>query len=115
MVYVESGKDPGNPLSAGVGLYCLTADKEARAEVYAAATKKDRAMVLFRDAVAMVDQSPPFPRAFRNLAAPGRNGTLLSFSLVPSFVQSVQMTGSPARDHIALLLMKFTSIKAIRL
>ncbi|MDW5941594.1 terminase large subunit domain-containing protein, partial [Klebsiella pneumoniae] len=59
MVYVESGKGSGkSPLSAGIGLYCLTADKEPRAEVYAAATKKDQAMVLFRDAVAMVDQSP---------------------------------------------------------
>jgi phage terminase large subunit-like protein len=34
------------------------ADDEPRAEVYAAATKKDQAMILFRDAVAMVDQSP---------------------------------------------------------
>jgi phage terminase large subunit-like protein len=42
MVYVESGKDLENPLSAGIGLYCLTADKEPRAEVYAAATKKTR-------------------------------------------------------------------------
>jgi phage terminase large subunit-like protein len=42
MVYVESGKDLANPLSAGIGLYCLTADKEPRAEVYAAATKKTR-------------------------------------------------------------------------
>ena len=34
------------------------ADNEPRAEVYSAATKKDQAMILFRDAVAMVDQSP---------------------------------------------------------
>lgn len=43
MVYVESGKGSGkSPLSAGVGLYCLVADGEPRAEVYAAATKKIR-------------------------------------------------------------------------
>jgi phage terminase large subunit-like protein len=33
-------------------------DDEPRAEIYAAASKKDQAMVMFRDAVAMVDQSP---------------------------------------------------------
>jgi phage terminase large subunit-like protein len=36
----------------------LTADSEMRAEVYAAATRRDQAMILFRDAVAMVDLSP---------------------------------------------------------
>lgn len=57
--YVETGKGSGkSPLAAGIGLYMLTADGESRAEVYAAATKKDQAMVLFRDAVAMFQQSP---------------------------------------------------------
>jgi len=57
--YDEEGKGNGkSPMLAGIGLYCLLADGEARAEVYAAGSKKDQAMVLFRDAVAMVDQSP---------------------------------------------------------
>jgi len=57
--YDEEGKGNGkSPMLAGIGLYCLLADSEARAEVYAAGSKKDQAMVLFRDAVAMVDQSP---------------------------------------------------------
>lgn len=56
--YIEIGKGNGkSPLAGGIGLYCLTADGEPRAEVYAAATKKDQAMILFRDAVAMVKQS----------------------------------------------------------
>ncbi len=43
MAYVESGKGSGkSPLAAGIALYCLVADKEPRAEVYAAATKKTR-------------------------------------------------------------------------
>ncbi len=59
VAYVETGKGSGkSPLAAGVGMKGLTADGEARAEIYAAATKKDQAMVLFRDAVAMADQSP---------------------------------------------------------
>jgi len=61
--YDEEGKGNGkSPMLAGIGLYCLLADDEARAEVYAAASKKDQAMVLFRDAVAMVDQSPALLR-----------------------------------------------------
>jgi len=57
--YVETGKGNGkSPLAAGIGHYMLIADQEPRAEVYAAATKKDQAMILFRDAVAMVQLSP---------------------------------------------------------
>jgi len=59
MAFVETGKGSGkSPLAAGIGLYCLTADGEWRAEVYAAASKQDQARVLFRDAVSMVQQSP---------------------------------------------------------
>lgn len=59
VAYVETGKGSGkSPLAAGIGMYGLTADGESRAEIYAAATKKDQAMVLFRDAVAMFQLSP---------------------------------------------------------
>lgn len=59
MAFVLTGKGSGkSPLAAGVGLYMLASDEEPRAEVYAAASKKDQAQVLFRDAVAMVRQSP---------------------------------------------------------
>jgi phage terminase large subunit-like protein len=57
--YVETAKGSGkSPLAAGIGMKGLVADGEPRAEIYSAATKKDQAMILFRDAVAMVDQSP---------------------------------------------------------
>jgi phage terminase large subunit-like protein len=59
MAFIEAGKGNGkSPLSAGIGLYMLAFDREPRAEIYAAAQKKDQAKVLFRDAVAMVQQSP---------------------------------------------------------
>lgn len=59
IAFIEIGKSNGkSPLAGGIGMYMLVADNEPRAEVYAAATKKDQAMVLFRDAVAMRDQSP---------------------------------------------------------
>lgn len=63
VAYVEIAKGNGkSPLAAGIGHYMLVADDEPRAECYAAATKKDQAMILFRDAVAMVDQSPALSR-----------------------------------------------------
>lgn len=52
--FIEEGKGNGkSPGAAAVGLYGLVADREEKAEIYAAATKKDQAMVLFRDAVSM--------------------------------------------------------------
>lgn len=61
--YVEEAKGNGkSPLAAGVGLYMMTAVKEPRAEIYSAAVDKDQAKILFRDAVAMVDQSPALSR-----------------------------------------------------
>ncbi len=56
--YDEEGKGNGkSPLLAGIGLYVLTSVGRARAEVYAAAAKKDQAMIVFSDAVAMRDLS----------------------------------------------------------
>jgi phage terminase large subunit-like protein len=54
-----------SPMLAGMGLYCMLADGEMRAEIYAAGSKKDQAMVLFRDAVAMVEQSPALATRIR--------------------------------------------------
>lgn len=57
--YDEEGKGNGkSPMLAGIGLYLMVADNEPRAEIYAAAAKKEQAAVLFRDAVAMREQSP---------------------------------------------------------
>lgn len=64
--FVEAGKGSGkSPMAAGIGLYLMVGDKEARAEIYAAASKKDQAMILYRDAVAMVQQSPSLTRHVR--------------------------------------------------
>ncbi|PKA40443.1 terminase [Rhizobium sullae] len=57
--YIEQAKGQGkSPFAGAVGLYCMTADGEAAAEIYAAGKDKAQAMVLFRDSVAMYDQSP---------------------------------------------------------
>ena len=57
--YIEVGKGAGkSPMAAGIGHYMLTAMGKLRAEVYSAATDKDQASILFRDAVEMYQRSP---------------------------------------------------------
>lgn len=57
--YVETGKGSGKTaFAAGIGLYGLVADGQAAAEVYSAATARDQASIVFRDAVRMRNQNP---------------------------------------------------------
>ena len=53
-------------LAAGISLYMLCADREGGAEVYNAATKKDQAMILHKDARVLIEKSrdPEFKSAF---------------------------------------------------
>lgn len=51
-------KNGKSTLAAGVGLYLLMADKEPGAEVYAAATKRDQARIVWGEAARMVKASP---------------------------------------------------------
>lgn len=61
--YVEIGKGNGkSPMAAGIGHYMLTSTGKIRAEVYSAATDKDQAAILFRDAVEMWKRSPQLAR-----------------------------------------------------
>jgi phage terminase large subunit-like protein len=56
--FVEIGKGNGkSPMAAGIGHYMLTAMGKLRPEVYSAATDKDQASILFRDAVSMWERS----------------------------------------------------------
>ncbi len=49
--YIEMGKGNGKtPMAGGIGLYGLTFDDEPGAEIYAAATTREQAGILFRDA-----------------------------------------------------------------
>lgn len=103
--YVETGKGSGkSPLAAGVGLYGLTSDGEARAEIYAAATKKDQAMILFRDAVAMVDQSKALQSRIQKSGS-GQNAWNLAYMKTGSFFRPISADdgASGPRPHIALL------------
>ncbi|MDR5757895.1 terminase TerL endonuclease subunit [Caballeronia sp. LZ035] len=104
--YVESAKGSGkSPLAAGVGLYMLVADGEERAEVYAAATKKEQAQILFRDAVAMVDLSPALTARITKSGRAERTFNL-AYLHKASFFRTIasDSTGqSGPRPHCALI------------
>ena len=103
--YVETAKGSGkSPLAAGVGLYGMMADGEAGAEIYAAATKKDQAMILFRDAVAMVDHSPELSSRV-NKSGTGLNVWNLAWLEKRSFFRPISSDDgqSGPRPHISLL------------
>ncbi len=56
--YVEIAKGSGKtPMAAGIGMYCLVADGEHGAQVFAAASMKSQAMYVFQAAVSMWRQS----------------------------------------------------------
>ena len=102
--YIEAAKGSGkSPLVAGIGIYCLTSDNESRAEIYAAATKKDQAMILFRDAVAMVDQSPHLKG--RIVKTGGRNCWNLAYNRTSSFFRAISSDDgqSGPRPHCSLI------------
>lgn len=105
--YIETGKGSGkSPLAAGIGLDMLTADGESRAEVYAAAVKQDQAKVLFRDAVAMVELSPPLSRRLH--MSGGADKDNIAYVSTGSFFRPIsserQGRGqSGPRPHCALL------------
>lgn len=105
VAYIETAKGNGkSPLVAGIGHYMLTADGEPRAEIYAAATKKDQAMILFRDAVAMVDQSPHLSRLL--VKSGGSACWNLAYLKNGSFFKAIgsdQDSQSGPRPHCALI------------
>lgn len=105
VAYIETGKGSGkSPLAAGIGLYGLTSDGEARAEIYAAATKKDQAQILFRDAIAMVDQSPQLVGRLAISGAKGKEWNLAHHKTGSFFRPIAADDGqSGPRPHMALL------------
>lgn len=101
--YIEAGKGCGkSPLAGGIGLYMMMADGEERAEVYAAGKDKAQAMVLFRDAVAMVDQSPAL---VSKIAKSGANPVWnLFYQKGNSFFRPISREGASSgpRPYVAL-------------
>jgi phage terminase large subunit-like protein len=105
VAYVETAKGSGkSPLAAGIGMKGLVADSESRAEIYSAATKKDQAMILFRDAVAMVDQSPELSKRLQK-SGTGERCWNLAYMAQGAFFRPISSDDgqSGPRPHIALI------------
>lgn len=107
VAYIETPKGSGkSPVAAGIGIKGLVADNESRAEIYAAATLKDQAMVLFRDAVAFYDQSPELQKRLV-ASGTGENRWNLAYPDTGSFFRVISSDNkrgkSGPRPHIALL------------
>lgn len=104
--FVEQGKGNGkSPMAGGIGLYGLTADHEAGAQVYAAAAKKEQAGILFADAVKMVKASQSLKKRLEFSGGEGREYNI-AFHPNGSFFRPVSRdtgkTGSGPRPHFVL-------------
>ena len=104
--YIEEGKGNGkSPTAAGIGLYGMTADGEAGAEIYPVASHRDQAMVLFRDAVRMVKQSPDLASRLTFSGGEGREyniAWLKNGSFMRPLSRDAGRTGSGPRPHFGL-------------
>jgi len=105
--YIEQGKGNGkSPLAGGIGLYGLMADQEPGAQIYSAASKKEQAEILFRDAVNMVKKSPELAKRLTPSGGPG-NEYNLSYLRKGSFFRYISKgagkSGSGPRPHYALV------------
>lgn len=105
-VYIEEGKGNGkSPFAGGVGLYGLTADGEAGAQIYAAAAKKEQAAILFQDACKMVRQSPALLKRVKFSGGIGKEFNIAhhaSQSFFRHISKEAGKTGSGPRPHFAL-------------
>lgn len=104
--YIEQGKGNGkSPLAGGIGLYGMTADDEAGAQIYAAAAKKEQAAILFQDACKMVRQSPALSKRLSFSGGLGREFNIAhhaSGSFFRPISKDAGKTGSGPRPHFAL-------------
>lgn len=105
VAYIEMAKGSGkSPMLAGIGLYGIIGDKEPRAEVYSAASKKEQAMIMFRDAVSMVDLSVPLSKRFKKSGRDDKVWNLFD-PVTNSFFRpiSAEQGQSGPRPHIGLV------------
>jgi phage terminase large subunit-like protein len=104
--FIEMGKGAGkSPLAAGIGLYGMTADNEAGAEIYPLASHRDQALILFRDAVKMTKKSPALSKRLRFSGGEDREWNiahLASGSFMRPLSRDAGKTGSGPRPHMGL-------------
>jgi phage terminase large subunit-like protein len=87
--YIETAKGSGKtPLLGGIGLYMFLFDNEQGAQVFAAGSRREQSMIMFRDVMQMVDRSPRL-RLF-HLRKTGKNpGSQLTHMKSASFFKPI--------------------------
>ena len=104
--YIEQGKGNGkSPMAGGIGLYGMTADGEAGAQIYAAAAKRDQAGILFADAVKMVKAAPALSKRLEFSGGAGREFNIAhhaSGSFFRPVSRDTGKTGSGPRPYFVL-------------
>ncbi|WP_336774195.1 terminase large subunit [Paenibacillus sp. MMO-58] len=69
VLLVVGRKNGKSTIASGIGLYLQVADQEAGAEVYACATKKDQAKLVWLEAKRMVNKSPSLRKRIKPLVS----------------------------------------------
>ncbi len=104
--YCEEGKGNGkSPLAGAIGLYGMTADGEAGAQIYSAGATKEQAGILFQDACKMVSKSPALDKEITRSGGLGREFNLAYLKNGCFFrpvSRETKKTGSGPRPHMAL-------------
>lgn len=104
--YIEMGKGNGkSPMAGGIGLYGMTSDGEAGAQIYAAAAKKEQAGILFADAVKMVKASRALLKRLEFSGGEGREYNIAhhkSGSFFRPVSRDTGRTGSGPRPYFVL-------------
>lgn len=102
-IYVEIGKGNGKtPLWAAIGLYGLMMDGQKAPEIYAAANDRDQSMIMFRDAVRMVDASPELSKRIRKTGIEHVTNLAYGLGFFRPFSRE-QGAKSGTRPHMGLL------------
>lgn len=104
--YIEEGKGNGkSPMAGGIALMGLCGDGESGSQVYAIASHKDQAGILFRDAVSMVKASPTLQKRLAFSGGEGREYNIAHHTSASFFrpaSRDVGKTGSGYRPYFVL-------------
>lgn len=94
-----------SPMAGGIALMGLCGDAEAGSQVYAIASHKDQAGILFRDAVSMVKASPTLQKRLAFSGGEGREYNIAHHASASFFrpaSRDVGKTGSGYRPYFVL-------------
>jgi phage terminase large subunit-like protein len=101
--YIEIGKGNGKtPMCAAIGLYGLLMDGQKAPEIYAAGRDRDQAMIMYRDAVRMVEASPELSKRIQKWGIKNVHNMTYGLGFFRPFSRE-QGSKSGTRPHMGLI------------